>query len=398
MMTENSMNTEIPENDGGNEPEITKAPNVEESIREAVAELKEPDETEIQKESQADKDTEGKKPTAEEAREAAKTLAKAKRGAQKKRVIHEFSGGSSEVVTDEISAKKLEAPQSWPTEKKEWFNRQAPEAQEELVRDWNGIQGHTTKLWQDLNRNIDRYRHLDQVITHYMPGWNLRGMSDVQAVAELCATQDLLLKDRVAGCDLLLQKTGTSLEELQAYRQGAPRQVQQRSNTQQNSNGLNPEDVRKIVLESLNGAQEQTANQAAIAELTALRNETNPDGRYKYPELWGNDSQSNFWNAGYVQRVQPLVDSIQKTKPGIPIVEATKQAINWLRNLDGNTNGSPSLNGQRLSQEQELAKIKTASSSVRGRGNGAIPRTTRAKPGESLEDTIRSTMAGLRQN
>lgn len=286
--------------------------------------------------------------------------------------------------------KRLSPPERWPVESKEEFHKLPPVAQKEVLSFWNGIESHTTKLWQDLNREVDQNREVNEIVAHYLPGWNVKGITKAQAIAELCAAQDYLIKSPIEGVARIMQKTGVTLEQLEDFASGGGARASQ-SQQGQVSSQLTADEVRRIIQESL---QQQTAHgelESARAEVVAVRDELDSEGRYKYPELH---------DASYIERVKPLVEDIRRTQPGISWAEATKKGVNTLRILEGRApsiNGSPSPSNPRLSRENEIASVRAASVSVRGRG-GAAPKIAVAKPGESIEESLRTTIASLSQN
>ena len=383
MTTENETNPETLEND---EVETVERESVEDTINEVLSELSgESNETETDKNVQRDKSPTTKQPTSKEASEAARILAKSKQKGKKRTVVESTDLDAANVKEeDETPPPAIEPPARFPVEKKEWFNKQPREVQEEVTKGWNEIEAHTTKLWQELNRKSSRYSQLEQVVNHYMPGWNLKGITDVQAIAELCAAQDVLIKDPEAGAELLLKKIGITPEQLIARRSGTNGHSQQYQQQPQ-QNLLTAEQVEEIIERKNQQSQQHYAINSAANEIEMVRRETEADGRYRYPELW---------DAQYLQRVKPLVEVTRKTQPNVSWAEATKRAVQTLRIHEGKV-GSPSSYDPRLSQDQEIAKAKAASVSIRGRGNPSIPSITQGKPGESVEDSVRAVFGSF---
>lgn len=284
---------------------------------------------------------------------------------------------------------KYEAPARFPVELKETFNKMSADVQKETVDFWGKIEERFTKGSQDIARYRQRYGELEKVIGHYVPQWNLSGMSDVQAVAELCATQDLIMKDPIAGVFTLMAKTGITPQMLHDYQQSGGKGITpaQNGNAQKNI-GLTREDVFSLMQEFQQGNQAATANQQAANEILELRKEISGDGRYLWPELWDDNQLS---------RVKPLVADFRKTQPNISWAEASKKAVQAIRYLDGKI-GSPSPLDPRLNREQEIAKAKAASVSVRGRGGVNVPSAFSAKQGEKVEDSVRAAYQSLISN
>lgn len=285
---------------------------------------------------------------------------------------------------------RIEPPARWTIEKKEWFNKQPRLAQEEIAKGWGEIEGNTTKLWQDLNRELDDHREVSKILNTYRSQWGDKGITEAQAIAELCATQDNIIKKPLETIARIMQKRGVSIQQLNQFVNGG------NGASQQAAPQVPPEfnELTQKVNHLYNSFQsnQQTSQaqalQQAVGEVEQLRNEIDQGGRYRYPELW--DQQQ-------LARVKPLVEDLRKNQPSISWAEATKRAVNTLRVLDGKQ-GIQSPNGQRLSRENEIAKVKAASVSVKGRGNVAIAPSMAAVKGEKLEDTIRRSREFLRNN
>jgi hypothetical protein len=376
--------------------EEVKIPSAEETIRETIAQLKGDDETEVEESTQPD-GSQSQEPTKEQKSEAARTLAKSRKGQKVQVQAQEAVAPVQTPETPEERRQELriEPPARFPLDKKEWFNRQPREIQEEAVRGWQELESHTTKIWQDLNRRKQRYEKIDQIINHYTPKWNLNRMTDVDAIAELCATQDIFMRDKFEGADYVLKNSGVTPEELIQWRQQRgqgqiPTQSYGTSQPQNQQNILTADQVRSILQETLQTQQQQQAQQAALIEMQALQGEVKPDGTYVWPELHSDQS---------ISRVQPLVANLRETQPTLSMVEATKRAINTLRILDGKIPGSPSPTDSRLSRAEQQATItnaRQAGVSIRGRGSPIVPTVTQAKPGEKAEDTMRAVVAQYR--
>lgn len=290
----------------------------------------------------------------------------------------------------EATQARLDPPVRWSVPEKEEFNRLPEVAKRQVLDFWSHMDKKFTNGSQDLARYRQRYGQIEDVINHYMPQWNLKGITDVQAVSELCAAQDFLLRSPLEAMALLCERTGVTPEAIYQYKQtgsqgaqAAPQVPRQQADPQfsQLTERVN------AVYDYLQQGQlshEQQAIAQGVAEVNQVRN-LQSNGRYVYPELW-NDTY-------LTERVQPLVSALRKTEPGLPIGEAVKRATHTLRLLDGNP---PSLSPQSpgLSRE-EIANVKRASVSVRGRGNGAFPGAAKADAGEKLTDSLEAVWEQL---
>lgn len=376
-----------------NEVEYEPSESVEESARALYEEVigdagEETDKSSARGEGAAEKPTE-----LNDVSKAASLLAKSRKAKTGKQAEQ---GGTAQVVKPELSGEtgKLQPPQGWSVENKEWFNRQSREVQEENLRQYKGMQGQFTKLSQDLNREKTRYSNVNQTIDNYVSKWGRKGWTPEVVSAELFATHDRLLAEdtRVSEVARIMKDTSTTLEEVHAYLTGSAPAHQP---AQQQQSGLTREEVARIVREEREGLTREQAEVAAAQEIDQLRHEQDGNGRYIYPELWDpNNTQGNHWNVLTWQRVQPLIEAARKTNPGLSMREITRRSLDTLRLLDGGqSTGSPSPTATRLTQADEIAKARSASVSVRPRGNGAIPTMTSAKKGESVKESAEALWA-----
>jgi hypothetical protein len=385
------------------EPEADERPaTLGDTLREVYEEL-EADAAETDSEAIRDQGTSSQEPAqSSDVSEAARTLARSK--AKKRRTTVNLQPGAPAQAeafpetegqtpgTDEQvgahSSRKLDPPIGWPVADKEEFNRLPDVAKAQALDFWNRMDTRFTQGTQELARHRQRYQQLDELMDYYVPRWNIAGMTGQQVAAELFATHDLFTKDPLEAAHRLLNNVGITPEQIHAYRQqgGAEGQYGPQGQSQPTYQVDPRVDEIYNWLQSSRQSQEQQHLQAGVSQVEAVRNERTGDGRYLYPELW-NDTY-------LLERVQPLVSSVLKTQPGVSLGEATKRAVHTLRMLDGTANGSPSQNGSGLSA-QEIANVRNASASVRGRGNAGIPTVTAAQPGEKMRDSLEAVWQQL---
>lgn len=285
---------------------------------------------------------------------------------------------------------RLEAPNRFPIEKKEWFNKQPREVQEEVVKGWGEIEGHTTKVWQDLQREKNRYTGVNQVLDHYVTKWGVQGLTPDQAVTEFAATYDDIIQRGPAAFVTMIQKAGYTIDDIVDAAIGGQAPQQQQQNRQQIApeiKGLTEKvDSLYNYFNQSQQSVQQRALQAAVSEVNAVKLETDANGTYLYPELH---------DASQVQRVQPLVEDLRKSQPSISWSEATKRAVQTLRVLDGKIS-PPSPNGQRL-QNNDLTKLKNAGVSISSRGSGIAPSNGQPPSNESVADSLRAVFSAYQQ-
>ena len=396
MTDENGMIGEtLSTEDEGFDLSLPEGPeSVEDSARAVLAEM-----GELAAADEAEPEPEAK-PTIEPS-EAARILAQSKKPKPGKgeRVTAKAQKRELSVAPKEgelpAASEKVEPPARMGVKDREWFMQQPPEAQRALKSAFDNLDGHYTKQFQVLQRQKARHTEIESVLEQYRPAWHQQGMSEAQAIRELASTGAAMRTDPVGTIQRLMQVTGVTVDHLAGYQPAAHRQAQPAHQPQQQF--LTRDDLTRIMAEENQRSQMSSQVQASTQDMERLRNELDPTGtRYFYPELW-DTNQPGQWNAGYLARVQPLVEDVRKTQPGLSYGEAVRRAIHTLRLLNGeqtNTNGSLSPANPRLpNREQELAAARHASSSVRSRGNGLIPAVTQATGKESYEESARAVLA-----
>lgn len=398
MIIENETNTGTLENEApvveASEPIVE---DIEETIRRSYREVK----GEIDEEHEDIQGDEGSSPE----KQAAKTIdrnpangqfksASQPKGkkAPKKTVVEGSNLDAPNAVKDE----KLDPPAAWKLEQKEWFNKQPRPVQEETTRVWKSLESTAKNAIHSLNQEKNKYAGVNRTVEHYLPKWGLTGITPDAAIAELCAAQDYIVNNPIEGCYKLLAKTGVTPEQLMEYRDGA----QYSPRAHQNGHSSN-EEIKQLTkqvqslqsyIQSGQQAQYQQVINAGVGELKSVINEVNESGSYVYPEL----HDPNYLN----NRVKPLVESIRTNTPSVTIADATRQAVKALRVIDGTTptNGAHP-NGSRLPNYNDVQKARSAMGSIRGRGAVGSPKANmEATPGESVEETLRKTLAAYKHN
>lgn len=380
LSNDEELETEAPETEAEQEAE-PEPESIADSIRAAQEEIAAKNESaETDNEVSGNQAQEGKEPTPEEVSKAAQTLGKAKKG-RKTEVIPDLGKGEPA---------RLLPPERLSLELKEKFHQLPQEFKEVVSKSVNELEGYTTKVLQDAQRERAEINSIREVTKHYAPEWHQRGLTEAQAIAEYAATDRALLnpETRLPTVAKLLKNLGITPEMVYQFQQGggAPQQ-----NLQQNfQKPLTEAEVVRIWQQEQEKAQQQYATQArqqaeqsAAQEVLLVKNEVGANGRYLYPELHDDN---------YIQRVKPFVAAIRESQPHLSFGEATKQGIFRLRVAEGRA-GTPSSSQPKLSQ-QEQERINRASVSVRSRGNPSMP-TTAIPENESVRDSIMAARAGL---
>lgn len=384
MTDENTTETESLESETDVQEAPTEKVSLEDSIRSAFSEAK------GDKEVQGDESKEGEKPPLQQERPRAKD-GKFKKGKVK---TYDFNNQTREATPQQTDTQsqqqaEIEPIHYWTVETKEWFNKQPGEYKKQLIKEAKEREAHTTKLWQNLQRQNQRYSGIDQVIQHYAPKWHEKGFDEVTALRQLAAHYDNLESNPLQAIYNVMAQKGLSLDDLHNFVQTGGQIPQQNYPSQQDSVLRSEVEQLKSIILGAQQEQAQAVVSSAVSEINTLRNEKTQDGRYKYPKLW--DSQ-------YLTRVQPLVEQVRQTYPGITWRDATLKAHQAIEAWEGNL-GSPSPNNTKLSQSQELQRAKQASVSVRSRGSAQItPVVHKPKPKEKIEDSIRASIAQMEAN
>ena len=327
----------------------------------------------------AEEAEEGDKPS--EITEAARKLASARKPKRRQTFVPvEEAQSTGEPAPQEAAPaaapQRVEAPASWDVKDKEWFLAQPPEVQRNAVKWFKEAQGHTTKLWQELNREADRIKDIDRVVASHWKELGLEGkVSKAQAINELFNYQRRINADDVGAILEMMQHRRISLQALQARMTGQTQAPAQPVQQQPQTNFLTADQVRQIWREEQLQSEQHRATQSATAEVVALKQEVQ-NGRYLWPELH---------DPATVQRIQPLVSYFGETNPGLSWAQRYKRAVTQDRINRGAASPSPA--SPRLTPDS-IQSVKQASSSLRSRGgNGVIPTIAEPKANETARES-----------
>lgn len=275
------------------------------------------------------------------------------------------------------TTEKYEPPASWEVKDKEWFLSQPPEVQKNAVQWFKNAQAHSTKLWQDMNRETARAKEVVEVLDRHWKDLAIpSNFTKGQVVDQLLQYQKRINEDSVGALLEMMQHRRVSLQDLQARITGqAPSPVRVQQAQPQQNNFLTAEELDARLAAREQALSQQRATQSATEEVNALAREVQGN-RYVWPEMH---------DAGAIQRIQPLVTYFRETNPNASWAELYKKAMTQDRINRGV--GSPSSTSPRLTPEN-IQTVRQASSSLRSRGgNGAIPRTAEPKANESARES-----------
>lgn len=379
MTDENLTTTEILENEPEaletEQPEPGRRETMDESVQAVLAELEGSGEAETDENVQGDKGPEADKPI-RSASEAASILAKSK--GKKRQVVEakdlEPTGRQKQAAPAE---EKIDAPAMWKAEDKEAFEKLDVVSKRNALKFFKDAQAGVSKVVQEVQQQRQKYSDLDRITQHYAPEWAKRGVTDIQAIAQMCAQWHETVKNPVKAVADLMQQAKVSPQALAEYLSGEP---QQQGYQPQKDFTVTPDEIRRIVAEesqkSYQTQAQYNATRQAQMEVDSVRQLRSQAGSFLYPELHGEQPKG----------LDTLVQFEKDADPSISWAEATKRGIHVYRARSGYLQGPASL-APRLTPQQEIEKIRSGSVSVKGRGNSAIPSVGAAKKGESVKDS-----------
>lgn len=364
MTDETEIETEELETEQVESEEAERPETAEETARAVWEELAEKAESEEPKDGA---------PAAEEkpddVSEAARKLASAR---TKKRQT--FVPEGQKPVTAAPAVEKYEPPNGWPVEDKEWFLGQPPEVQKNASKWFKDAQGKTTKIWQDLNRELHTAKEINEVVNEFTPKIKLPpGMTKGQAVRQLFEYQQKINEDSVGAIAEMIRHRRVDLNDIAAVLNG---EVAPKIQPQTHQQAPLTEDAILRIIEQRDAQLNQSRAINSATEEVRQLGQVVQNGKYLWPEMH---------DPANIQRIQPLISYFRETTPGLSWSELYKQAI--LQDRANRGVGSPSPQSQRLTPEN-IQTVRQASSSLRSRGgNGAISRMAEPKANETARES-----------
>lgn len=363
MTDENEIETEEAETESPEVEEPSKPESAQETAKAVWDELKEKAD---QEEAEAPKEEAAPDKTPDEISDAAKKLAGAKK---KKRQTFVPAG-------EETVAEKYEPPQNWDVKDKEAFLTLPPIAQKNALQQFKNWQGQTTKIWQDLSRERDQAKEVNQVLENHWKDLDIPShFTKGQVVDQLLQYQKRINNDSTGAILEMMGHRGVTFEDLQARASGQAPAPQRQQQQQPQNNYLTKEELLATLEQRDQYLTQSRSVDAATEEVKSLAREMQ-NGKYTWPEMH---------SAADIQRIQPLVTYHREMTPGASWAEVYKKAIAQDRSNRGIGNPSPAI--PRLTSEN-IQTVRQASSSLRSRGgNGAIPRLADPKPNETARES-----------
>lgn len=268
----------------------------------------------------------------------------------------------------------LQPPARYSVEAKEDFNR-LPKGQKRFINQM--VKEHEASFTRGQQQLMAREREIadiDSVIRPFVADWAEQGYSRSQAIAELVGTHEKLRspdkKTRLEKLAWLCDNCDVGIEELYAHKHGKsaattngqhadieehPTVKALRNEISSMRNEIAP--IRSSYQQTVAHHEQQVVGQAT-AEMMAVKDERDPSGRYRYPDLH-DDS--------FLDRVKPIVSGLIGTVPNISWSDALKRAyVAAGGRVVGNSN-SPQTIFPTPNQSNSQNRALSAAVSLRGK-------------------------------
>lgn len=211
---------------------------------------------------------------------------------------------SPEATPQPTQTGPIKPPSTWTVEGKEFFLKQPPEVQKELLKRSTDMERHFHQVTQEAARVRNEYADIDEAIKPYEAKWHLEGVSRGQAIRSLAAAHAYLEQDLKGGLEWIAKSYGTSLAALAAAEEGE-------SPINSTNSNLQPLMAKIQSLEEKLSQQEQASRASSqnslVSELHAVRDEVGQDGKYLRPELH---------DESFVQKLVPVMQGLVQAYPG----------------------------------------------------------------------------------
>ena len=226
---------------------------------------------------------------------------------------------ASEEASDEDDS--LVAPEHWPQEIQEAFNRADRTAQEawlEQQRQFQRGYNDQSQRLKEVETEQQRFQETAHVLSKYEPFWHAQGMSTAQGVNQLATWAMALAKDPVNTIPALAKMYGVDMMELA---QGQPYVAPEDSARDQRMQQLE----QRLALQDQREA-EMRQNQL-VGQIEAFRDQTDADGNLAYPHFNEVvDSMIGMYQRGFDGPLEQAYEQAVWTNP-----EIRQQLINGVK-------------------------------------------------------------------
>jgi len=242
-------------------------------------------------------------------------------------------------------------------EQKEIFNALDPKLKMGVARMFLEHEREFTRTQQQLNSQINEVRGIHEAIQPFAAEWGELGYTVPQAIASLAATQSKLINPKTS-LDTYI-KLGADLGyDVSGLRGGEGATAQPANDISTHPQFLALQSELNSVKGVVNGWRNEQTNanvSQIVAEMSAVRDEQDQFGRYRFPKLH---------EPGYIESMKPLVSALVRTIPGLSYGEALKRAY---YSAEGIGNSQQAASSQQTKFPETNNRAIEAASSVRGR-------------------------------
>lgn len=277
-------------------------------------------------------------------------------------------------------------PTDWTAEAKEEFRKLPKVAQKEIARVATQYEKYRK---QTINQVTERERELQAkekeidsirtTVARFLPVWGKQGLTPESALMEICTFYADLLKDPDAALEDVAKKVGRRI------------QIEGRKSAQAQ------DPILQQVLERVNNIEKST-NSSRQAQQTqyqqqlvssideafeSLKEQVNSADRYMYPDMHDESFVKND--------LEPLVIGLARANPNLSWQENIKRSYIAAggRVIPNASPTTTKLNGTNRAAQR-------AATSISGMGDSAASADVPFIRGESVEDTVRRTVAAMR--
>jgi hypothetical protein len=286
----------------------------------------------------------------------------------------------------EQPVESVDPPADWDAEGKETFRELPAVAQKQIKRIADEYQkwrrqnaSEQTRVVKEYQSKAEELEPALRVVRGFLPRWAAEGMTPEAALSKLAAFNELAIKDPDTALEQLAAATGRQIEIKNRQTQSQP----QNNSLTQRPIDVNAE-VERVINARIQQAQVQTLAQAIDDAHNSLKNEVNGLGRYSYPD---------FHNPQFESDLVPLVERILGSNPDLDPKEAIRRAYiaSGGRYFGGNTQNGATTTRPVGTNRNNLAAARRAATSVSGSFGGNSAQIPEARPGESVEETVKRT-------
>ncbi len=277
-------------------------------------------------------------------------------------------------------------PSDWTAEAKEEFRRLPKTAQKEIARVASQYEKYRKQTINEFSEKektlLAKEKEIDSIrttISRFIPIWGKQGLTPEAALTEIATFYADLLKDPDAALEDVAKKVGRKIQiEGRKQQKNPDPMLQELLSRVQN--------IENSTVSSRQNAQLEQAQQLVGSidqAFVSLKEQTNSQDRYIYPDLHREDFVKND--------LEPLVIGLARANPNLSWQENIKRSYIAAggRVIPNASPTTTKLNGVNRAAQR-------AATSLAGLGSSSDSELVPFIPGESVEDTVRRTVAALR--